>query len=1248
MSQWTAACFVVAALATASCSGGGADQPGQQGLEQLRDYAKDDQSGRSSAQWLLAELIEPGGDPKLANEARQLLDKSDRHGMYEDLARGLDDSLHGRLGTAPEHFLNAAKAAKEANDPNASLIARFAIANATSLERNARGLWKRWDEWVEGAMKAPNSLGWRSRDALVRWWGAEAWEAAAKNVDDSLASARGCLSSLRFAGPFGGGSTANALRTYPAESASPWPVAWATDPLYGQTPRVLESEQKGCIANVDENVSDGVFYTEGWFTTDDEVDAIIAVDNALTVWVDGQRAMDRDLREWGSWTRAGVGVHLGRGAHRVVAKLTNQATSIRIMHRDGRPLKTKAAKPGALTSLTPPRFSFEANDLRRFIHEDGVVGPPSATLRFVAAYLAHLDGESEAATLLLEPLVEKPDEATGACLSMAAQFVQNDPVYEASQGEDLVRELHRRARKRDPELWESQLNRVAGIAKSKGVVDAVRELKSLTQHYAQVPALWGTLANIYGELGWLPEYRAVVLERAKRFPDDVEGLHAAAQLLEDEGQSEQSVALYERIRDLDPDSEVFVGLALEQRRFDKAIAEMERLLARRPERKDLKRRIAELRVQAGKSIDRVGVLEKAVKDSPKSGRARLQLADARYAAGNKAALNQALVQALEAGADAGPIKEALDLLSGVTELEPFRLDGKQVIADYEKSGRKLEGTAARVLDYMAVWVRGDGSSRMLEHEIIRIQSDEAISRFAEQQVRGDLVLKMRVLKQDGRILEPEVVRGKPTVTFPHLEIGDYIETEEIFGTDGSANGMVFDGPHWFFREQNVAYARSEFVLITPANRKLNIETTGDVPEPVREKFGSFDVRRWRVDDSPAAPEEPHSVPASEYMPSISSNWGINLERHLANLSSRVEETTPIDPRIVRIAQNIVEDIDETNELERARALYRWVAENVQEGDEADGRRAVIGKRGNQWRAFTVLCRSLGVPAQWVVAKNRLAPPPKGPASEAAQYGSTVLRVGSKRHAWVTFAGKYSPFGYVPVEVRGMPGFLLTGDDPKPVTVATEGEADRLDFKAKVQLDSTGSAKLTLTQVFSGKFGSAVRQALSEMGERQTKDAVEGNILGSSLRGARLINHRFVEMDQLDVPLRLDMDASMAQFALRREGQLRINPPYVPNLSQYTTLPSRQTAVLIGSDRDWSIQFSITLPKGAKVSVPAPRQFRFGEHRVLVNDRVEGGQLILDRTVQLFAGRVTPEQYSDFAKFTRAADAALSQEITIDL
>ena len=78
----------------------------------------------------------------------------------------------------------------------------------------------------------------------------------------------------------------------------------------------------------------------------------------------------------------------------------------------------------------------------------------------------------------------------------------------------------------------------------------------------------------------------------------------------------------------------------------------------------------------------------------------------------------------------------------------------------------VDGTAARVLDYSALWVHPDGSSYMLEHEILRIQAQEEIGKESEQAPPTGIILHLRVLKPDGSELEPEPVEGKPTLTMP--------------------------------------------------------------------------------------------------------------------------------------------------------------------------------------------------------------------------------------------------------------------------------------------------------------------------------------------------------------------------------------------------------------------------------------------------------------------------------------------------
>ena len=144
---------------------------------------------------------------------------------------------------------------------------------------------------------------------------------------------------------------------------------------------------------------------------------------------------------------------------------------------------------------------------------------------------------------------------------------------------------------------------------------------------------------------------------------------------------------------------------------------------------------------------------------------RFRLADLALAKGDATALRRALAGAIQAGASGDALREAISLVEGATHLEPYRIDGRAVIRDFErweKGGKKREGQAARVLDYAALWVHPDGSSEMLEHEIVRIQSQEAIGKEAEQEPPQGLALRLRVIKADGSVLEPEPVEGKPT------------------------------------------------------------------------------------------------------------------------------------------------------------------------------------------------------------------------------------------------------------------------------------------------------------------------------------------------------------------------------------------------------------------------------------------------------------------------------------------------------
>src|SRR5581483_5409737 len=132
-------------------------------------------------------------------------------------------------------------------------------------------------------------------------------------------------------------------------------------------------------------------------------------------------------------------------------------------------------------------------------------------------------------------------------------------------------------------------------------------------------------------------------------------LHAAIDVYDAEGDSRTADALVARIQRLDRDDDIVATRALAREDFATAAAELERLAKQHTARKDLAERVFEMKVRQGHAPDLWKKLEAAVEKEPTNPRARLELADARYASGDERALRHALADSVEAGANPGAI-----------------------------------------------------------------------------------------------------------------------------------------------------------------------------------------------------------------------------------------------------------------------------------------------------------------------------------------------------------------------------------------------------------------------------------------------------------------------------------------------------------------------------------------------------------------------------------------------------------------
>lgn len=1226
-------------------------------MGEQRKQASSSKDPEVVSEWLIAELLSPGGDAAQAKRARARLDDLRIQGAQAAFARGLDDMFHGRPRRAAENFLEvlAEEAERDPSDEGAALgrlRAWYSAQKAYELSGHLEGFDDAHKKQIERWLREPGNLGFRAYSTLVEL---TARSQARSRVQDRVARVRdllGCVSTVQFAGPFGKGRAADLLRSFDAEKPGAWPVLFDKEQGPGEAPRRYDGKVEGCDADLDAPVRDGVFYAQSFIELDKAEDVIVAASGAFRVWVDDHLVLDRDPRKFGVWPDFGVRVELAPGKHRVLWKLSSGSTSLRVVRPDGRALPVRSASTAPSFVGLPPRVLANPNDLLGYVEgldEDKELSPAE---RFVAASLLDFEGSTDAASVLFEPLVRDPERATGGVLMTASGFVESDPIFDESQTRDLMHELYVRAEQRDPGLWYPRYATALWLGDQKGKVHALPKLEEQARAFPEVLTLEFTLAAFYEELGWGPEFEATVARILAKFPTEPDALTYGIDVAEARGDQKKVDELLGRLKEADPDTEVLFSRALARRDYETAKMELKRLLSRRPERKDIQDRIDALLERSGDESVVWQRLERAVEREPKDVHARLALADAELARGQKSALARAVVSSIQAGGDPSLLESAIDLAEGVTALEPYRLDGQSVIAEYERAGVELAGTAARVLDYGAVLVRSDGSSQFLEHEIVRIQSEEAIRQFAEMDV-GGLTLALRVLKKDGRILEPESVRGKPTQTMPHLEVGDYVEQERIFSNWGRGDGSSYMGPTWNFREEGIAYARSEFVVVAPQDKSLVVEATGGAPEPVVSEAGPFVIRRFRVDRSPAFVSEPNSAPTAEYLPRVTVAWGLEFSERLDALRASAVALTPVDPRVRRIAERIVEGVPAKRPLERARKLYHWILDNVQEGPTDDGRQVVVSRNGRHANGFETLCEALDIPVAWVMAESRLASPPRGPISHFERPLFALLRVGSGKSAeYLTIENRFAPFGTIPSHVRGQKAYLLGAEKLLTVQIPEGGIEDGITYRGTGQLKENGDAELHLEIVFEGKYGASLRAGLAEIPENQLPGIIESQLLAQHLSGARLVRHEVKKKDALDEPLVLDVQVDVPHFGTMAGGVMLLGPPFMPRLSQLTSLAERKTPLLIQERVEQGLDLTVTLPPGYIAEVH-PTSGAFGEkgsffqiEDAFTAETKGTSKIRMKRRVVTEAGRIQVDNYPKFQEYTRAADSALARAVRV--
>ena len=274
-------------------------------------------------------------------------------------------------------------------------------------------------------------------------------------------------------------------------------------------------------------------------------------------------------------------------------------------------------------------------------------------------------------------------------------------------------------------------------------------------------------------------------------------------------------------------------------------------------------------------------------------------------------------------------------------------------------------------------------------------------------------------------------------------------------------GKYYQGPTWVFRESDKGYWRSEFVVITPKDRKLDIESRGVVGEDHVRAFGTFVEHRWRARPEPARAASPNSALGPRIHPQRARELG-----HLAPGQARARGRRRVRRHAARPARR---EEGARRGAGHPRGPGRRAGARalpLRRGQRVRGRRdrPTPRRRRARWLA------GVGVPAPAPAgrhqrrARDREEPASGGPARahrrdrelhrprDLRRSGRGTPRfqyVIRRRHregpAWVDARSgdKFTPYGFVPVDMRGQAAYRLVRGPAgvSPDVVAATGVPD---------------------------------------------------------------------------------------------------------------------------------------------------------------------------------------------------------------
>jgi hypothetical protein len=544
------------------------------------------------------------------------------------------------------------------------------------------------------------------------------------------------------------------------------------------------------------------------------------------------------------------------------------------------------------------------------------------------------------------------------------------------------------------------------------------------------------------------------------------------------------------------------------------------------------------------------------------------------------------------------------------------------------------------------------------------------------------VLRRRILKRDGRIVEPDPTprAAQGHADLSQLEAGDLVEAiYEGWAVPNEAGDIGIDTPDLL--PERTAVHDGIIELRFPRGLRASLWSHSLFGKPVESVEGNQRVLVYRMKDQPVRRIE-EGTPKMDRSVGISfgtAEWSLvaaGLREALATLDEH-------DPEMTSWAEKAVAGLKDKTPKAQVEAIVLAAGAAVKESSPAiltdvalgratgpqtmTARTIVTSREGSRTWLIVRALRELGIRAEVVIAEN-------DPFSESGDFPphvgrflhplaiahvpSTVTGAPSDELVWIDadVPGPPLPAGRISPELRGRSAIHADGSvSPLPV-VTNEDEQDEIDLR--LTLDSHGNAKGTFAVLLRGRDAQEIAETLLRAVGDERRKALRAVALGwvpfadiddvslSSSEGSWLVALRA----DLTIPAYAEVQGSGPPSA-RTWLLPGLEPLHVvfPRASAstlgatYAGLGKRQSALAVSHAVQYHAHRRVELPSGARIAV-LPGPFEVKTARLDASRRIAvTGQVIEDDFVLgVPTGTISSKDYETFvADVHRTDDAFLA-------